>query len=418
MRNSWTPYKFTFGGTRMYNAVGIDVSKGKSTVAVLQPAGVIIRKPFNVNHTSSELDELAKYIGSLEGETRVVLECTGRYHEPVVKTLSEAGLFVSAVNPHLIKNFGNNSIRKVKSDPADAKKIARYTLDNWIELRQYSSMDNTRTQLKTLNSQFSFFMKQKVAAKANLIALLDNTYPGVNKLFDSPVRDDGSEKWVDYAYSFWHVDCVRKIGLKTFTERYQAFCKKHHYNFQPAKPAELFLASKDLIAVFPIEASYKQLIQQSIQQLNLASSHVEELRSKMNELASTLPEYATVMGMYGVGKTFGPQLIAEIGDISNFSHREALTAFAGVDPGVDQSGTHNSKSNKASKCGSNHLRKTLFQIMSTLLQTAPEDDKVYQFLVKKRAEGKPYYVYMTAGANKFLRIYYGKVKECIHNLEQ
>jgi hypothetical protein len=56
--------------------------------------------------------------------------------------------------------------------------------------------------------------------------------------------------------------------------------------------------------------------------------------------------------------------------------------------------------------------------MSTLLQTAPEDDKVYQFLVKKRAEGKPYYVYMTAGANKFLRIYYGKVKECIRNLEQ
>ena len=63
-------------------------------------------------------------------------------------------------------------------------------------------------------------------------------------------------------------------------------------------------------------------------------------------------------------------------------------------------------------------KKTLFQIMSTLLQTAPEDDKVYQFLVKKRAEGKPYYVYMTAGANKFLRIYYGKVKECIRNLEQ
>ena len=84
-------------------------------------------------------------------------------------------------------------MRKVKSDPADAKKIARYTLDNWAELRQYSCMDNTRNQLKTLNSQFSFFMKQKVAAKANLIALLDNTYPGVNKLFNSPAREDGSE---------------------------------------------------------------------------------------------------------------------------------------------------------------------------------------------------------------------------------
>lgn len=402
----------------MYNAVGIDVSKGKSTVTVLQPGGVIIHKPFDVLHTSQELNHLSEYLNSLDGDTKIVMEYTGRYHEPMANALHNAGLFVSVVNPHLIKSFGNNSLRKVKSDPADAKKIARYTLDNWAELRQYESMDNTRTQLKTLNSQFSFFMKQKVAAKANLIALLDNTYPGVNKLFDSPVRDDGSEKWVDYAYSFWHVDCVRKIGFKTFTERYKAFCKKHHYNFQASKPEEIFNASKELIAVFPKEKNYKLLIQQSIKQLNLASEHVEQLRKEMDELASTLPEYTTVMGIYGVGKTYGPQLMAEIGDVSRFTHREALTAFAGVDPGVDESGQRISKSNRASKIGSGRLRKTLFQIMTTLLQNAPKDDPVYRFLDKKRSEGKPYYVYMTAGANKFLRIYYGKVKECLRNLEQ
>lgn len=402
----------------MYNAVGIDVSKGKSTIAVLQPGGVIVRKPFDVFHTSQSLKALSDYLVSLEGDTRVVMECTGRYHEPMANTLSDAGLFVTVVNPHLIKNFGNNTLRKVKSDPADAKKIARYTLDNWAELRQYSSMDNTRNQLKTLNSQFSFFMRQKVAAKANLIALLDNTYPGVNKLFNSPAREDGSEKWVDYAYSFWHVDCVRKIGLKAFSERYEAFCRKHHYIYQPSKPEELFNASKELVAVFPKEKSYRLLIRQSIQQLNLASAHIERLRREMNELASTLPEYEVVMGMYGVGKTYGPQLIAEIGDVSRFTHREALTAFAGVDPGVDQSGQHSSKSNKASKCGTGRLRKTLFQIMTTLLQNAPEDEPVYQFLNRKRSEGKPYYVYMTAGANKFLRIYYGKVKAHLRSLEQ
>lgn len=402
----------------MYNAVGIDVSKGKSTIAVLQPGGVIVRKPFDVFHTSQSLKELSDYLASLEGDTRVVMECTGRYHEPMANALSDAGLFVTVVNPHLIKNFGNNTLRKVKSDPADARKIARYTLDNWAWLRQYSCMDNTRNQLKTLNSQFSFFMKQKVAAKANLIALLDNTYPGVNKLFNSPVREDGSEKWVDYAYSFWHVDCVRKIGLKAFTERYEAFCRKHHYIYQPSKPEELFNASKELVAVFPKEKSYKLLIRQSIQQLNLASAHIEQLRREMNELASTLPEYEVVMGMYGVGKTYGPQLIAEIGDVSRFTHREAITAFAGVDPGVDQSGQRNSKSNQASKCGASRLRKTLFQIMTTLLQNAPEDDPVYQFLNRKRSEGKPYYVYMTAGANKFLRIYYGKVKAHLRSLEQ
>lgn len=157
----------------MYNAVGIDVSKGKSTVAVLQPGGTVIRKPFDVSHTSHNLNELADYLGSLEGSTKIVMECTGRYHEPMLKALYEAGLFVSVANPHLIKNFGNNS-----------------------------------------------------------------------------------------------------------------------------------------------------------------------------------------------------------------------------------------------------LRKTLFQIMTTLLQNATENDPVYRFLDKKWAQGKPYYVYMTAGANKFLRIYYGKVKECLRNLEQ
>ena len=403
----------------MLNAVGIDVSKGRSTVAVLQPGGVIVHKPFDVPHKSKDLHDLAQYLGALEGDTKVVMESTGRYHEPIRNVLSEAGFFVCTVNPHLIKNYGNNTIRKVKTDSADAKKIARYTLDNWAELREYTSMDTTRTQLKTLNSQFSFFMKQKTAAKTNLIALLDMTYPGVNKLFDSPVRADGSEKWVDFAYSFWHVDCVRKAGITAFTDRYKRFCKHHGYEFQENKANTIYKNSKNLIATLPKEAVYKELIQESIRQLNLLSENVEHLRKMMNELASTLPEYHTVMSMYGVGPTFGPQLMAEIGDISKFQHREALTAYAGVDPGKNDSGQEVHNSSHASKCGPSRLRHTLFQIMTTMLQNGvKENDAVSSFLFKKKAENKPYLVYMTAGANKFLRVYYGKVKECLRNQEE
>ena len=401
----------------MLNAVGIDVSKGRSTVAVLQPGGVVIRKPFDVYHNQNEMNDLVTFIKSLDGDTKAVLECTGRYHRPIVEALHRAEIFVSAVNPHLIKNFGNNTIRKVKTDPADAKKIARYALDNWHELSEYSDMDSKREQLKTMNTQFDFFMKQKTAAKSNLIALLDQTYPGVNNLFDSPVRADGSEKWVDFAYSFWHVDCVRKLSLNAFKERYTAFCKKHGYIFNELKAEEIYSASKSLVATLPKENGYRDLIRFSIKQLNLESEHVEKLRVDMNSLAAQLPEYPVVMGMYGVGTTFGPQLMAEIGDVMRFTHREALTAFAGVDPGRDDSGQRVSKSVKASKCGSARLRKTLFQIMSCLLQKMPEDDPVYQFIDKKRSEGKEYYVYMTAGANKFLRIYYGKVKEYMRNLQ-
>ena len=59
----------------------------------------------------------------------------------------------------------------------------------------------------------------------------------------------------------------------------------------------------------------------------------------------------------------------------------------------------------ATKRVSADLRKTLFQVMDVLNKTMPQDDPVYQFLDKKRAQGKPYYIYMAEGANKFLRIY-------------
>ena len=101
--------------------------------------------------------------------------------------LSKANLFVSAINPKLIKDFDNDSLRKVKSDKADAVKIARYALDKWQNLKQYNVMDELRNQLKTMNRQFGFYMKHKTAMKNNLYRHpFDQTYPGVNIYFDSP----------------------------------------------------------------------------------------------------------------------------------------------------------------------------------------------------------------------------------------
>ena len=80
---------------------------------------------------------------------------------------------------------------------------------------------------------------------------------------------------------------------------------------------------------------------------------------------------------------------------------------------VNQSGKHAAQSTPTTKRGSPHLRKTLYQIVCTYLKKSPAEEPVYQFLDKKRSEGKPYFVYMTAAQNKFLRIYYARVKECL-----
>ena len=399
------------------NAVGIDVSKRKSTVAILRPGGKVVVKPFDVPHFSADFQSLENLIRKLDGETRIVMECTGRYYEPIARELSQAGFFVSAVNPQIIRNFQgqDNPLRKVKTDKADSIKIARYTLDRWADLKQYSLMDELRSQLKTMNRQFDFYMKHKTAMKNNLISLIDQTYPGANTYFDSPAREDGSQKWVDFIAAYWHVDCVRKKSLSAFTDHYQKWCSRRKYNFSKSKAEEIYGKAKELIPVLPKDSFTKRIIKQAVDQLNAASQTVEQLRTLMNETASKLPEYPVVMAMKGVGPSLGPQLMAELGDVTRFTHRGAITAFAGVDPGVNDSGDYSQKSVHASKHGSPVLRKTLFQIMDILIKTKP-DDAVYRFMDKKRSEGKPYYVYMTAGANKFLRIYYGRVKEYLSSL--
>jgi transposase len=204
-------------------------------------------------------------------------------------------------------------------------------------------------------------------------------------------------------------------------ERYRRWCKRYGYLAAVKGAAKIFAAAKEQVPTLPYDTDIKTLIIGIAMQLTSVSTAVETWRSKMNEIASMLPEYDCVMAMYGCGKTTGPQLMAEIGDISRFADKvvdgkrikgkKTLVQFAGIAPGENQSGEYKQKSVPVSKKGSPHLRKALFQVMTAYMRGSPEDEPVYQFIARKRAEGKPYYVYMTAGANKFLRQYYAKVRD-------
>lgn len=291
------------------NAVGIDVSKGKSTIAVLRPFGEIIISPFNVSHSPKELSKLVTLLKTLNGDTKVVMKYTGNYYLPIAQSLRNNGIFVSVVNPILVKDYSTKSltIRKVKTDKKDALKIASFALDRWNELSPFSVQSEARLLLKSYNRQYNQYNKLKIILKNNL------TSTSINE--------------------------------------------------------------------------------------TLAS-----LASEMNKIAAALPEYDTVMYLFGVGSVLGSQLIAEIGNVSRFPNKKALVGFAGLDSFPFQSGNFNPQSRPISKRGSAALRKTLFQVMSVVLQRTPIDIPVFQFMDKKRTEDKHFYVYMTAAANKFLRI--------------
>ena len=396
------------------NAVGIDVSKGKSTVAVIQPFGIVIAEPFDVFHTDSDLKNLTDFIKSLSGETKVVMEYTGTYYEPIANALHNEGIFVSVVNPLLIDDYGTNRVRKVKTDKKDSLKIASFAIDKWLDLREYIPADDIRKTLKILNRQYIQYNKILVMQKNNLIALLDSCFPNVNTLFTSPRREsDGHEKWIDFVMKFPHIHSVSKLSLSAFKIKYQSWCKKNNYNYSESKAAEIHAYSRTQVSVLPMTDSVIKIITEAAALLNSTLETLRTLRDEMDRLSSTLPEYEVVMEFYGVGKVLGSQLIAEIGDVRRLDSSKSLVALAGIDPPPNQSGQVDPKSRSISKRGSPALRKILFQIMAIIIQNKPVNDPVYQFLDKKRSEGKPYRVYMIAAAHKFLRIYYARVMEAV-----
>ena len=398
------------------NCVGIDVSKGKSMIAVMRPFGEVVVSPFEVRHTASELSELARLLKSLDGETRVVMESTGNYHAPVAWLLHDAGLYVSVVNAMLVHDYGNNSLRRAKTDKKDAVKLANYGLDHWLTLPRYVPEEDTRLLLKNCYRQYQQYSKVQTMLKNNLISLLDAVFPEVNRLFNSSPRADGSEKWVDFVSTFWHCQCVSTLPLKSFSARYLKWCRKHGYYFSQEKAFEIHSKAQSCIGVMPRNETTKLLVQQAIAQLKATSAALAALKQEMQSLAASLPEYPVVMEMFGVGSTLGPQLMAEIGDVRRFHSKKALVAFAGIDAPPCQSGQMDIHSRRISKRGSAALRRTLFLVMGIYLQSAPLDEPVYQFMDKKRSEGKPYKVYMMASANKFLRIYYASVTAYLNTL--
>ena len=119
--------------------------------------------------------------------------------------------------------------------------------------------------------------------KNNLIGILDQTYPGLNAYFDSPARSDGSQKWVDFAATYWHVDCVRKMSLYAFTCHYQKWCKRKKYNFSQSKAEEIYGKAKELVPVLPKDEITKLIIKHrrhrrpEIPKTTLPSRHLHRL---------------------------------------------------------------------------------------------------------------------------------------------
>lgn len=392
----------------MKYGIGIDISKTKSTIAILSIEGEIIKEPFEFYHNQKDLNNLDLLLNQFPKEDlKIVMEETGTYHLPILTYLIDKGYCVFAENAFRIKKYLDRGLRKVKTDKKDSLKLAEYACDNWYKLRMPFIENNKYKELRFLSRQYFTFNNIKVQQKVHFSNLTDMLFPGYYQLLDENNYILGLKVFQKYSLEtiknkkqdtfINEIDKIaQKIGHKragiTFAKKVHELAKQSVPSCPPSEYTQLIIDNCVVALIQTIEAT-------------------KEIISKMQEIANTLPEYRTVRSMSGAGPRLAPLLIAEIGDIRKFKDSSSLIAYAGIDAPPYQSGQFEALNRHISKRGNKYLRKTGYEIMKAIKSFYNVGNEFYDYMLKKESEGKKKKVAKIATLNKFLRQYYAKLSK-------
>lgn len=364
-------------------AVGIDVSKSKSVVAVLDSYGTVLASPYTVKHDVADMNALAAYLKNFDEPVTILMEYTGHYHYPVLKKLQDEGLPVCIINPYQMKKYGDVEIHKAKTDKKDALRIATYALEKSYKLTPYSSMEQKYEDLKFLSRQYNQRIAYVSKLKVQLIDLLDQTMPGITKILTLRSRNPETCTLLLFVKRFRSFDEITRIGKIRFLSAYSTLMKKTLDRYAPSKGLSIFELASGSITTRGDDPYIWSAQEQCINLLAASQNAADETISQMQNLAATIPEYKVLRSMNGVGDRLGPIILAEIGDIRRFHSGKALNSYAGNDAPPYQSGQFESKNRHISKRGSSTLRKACFEVMQALKLSKPQNDPVYLFIVKR-----------------------------------
>ena len=400
----------------MFYSVGIDVSMGKSTIAIISTDGEVISEPFEIEHTKSGFNLVLEKIKDIpKDNVKFVMESTGNYCKSLFKIIIDNGYFVTVENPLTIKKYCDINIRKVKTDKKDALKIACYGSERWHKLIRYTTSDEIYSELRFLSRQYDEQMSLKVMKKIHLSGLIEVTFPGLKKIFNG---DSVYMLMLDVYKKYYHPSLVLSKSKSSFIKDVEKISKKTGHRIGTRVAEEMYSLANECIPSSPCNESTQLAVSNCVLLLQNLEEITNNIIAKMDELARQLPEFETVSNMSGVGNKIRARLIAEIGDVRRFKNSNCLIAYAGIDVPPFQSGQFVATNRRITKRGNKHLRKVGYETMKSLKTVKPtKDNAVYLFILKKENEGKGSITAKIAGLNKFLRIYYARVMEVYNNLE-
>jgi len=374
--------------------LGIDVAKHRHEAVITDDQLNPLGKTFGFTNTRTGFKQLLGELalrGVNGNPLKVGLESTGHYGQHIKRFLEDQGYHVYQHNPLETQELSKNSIRKVKTDKIDALRIAKLTAT-----KKHPAFKPSVWQLELRQlTRFAFRLQRQLNhIQEQIINGLDGLCPELGQLFPqffqqkTPLRI--LEKWPD-------LRSLDRVKDKTFIE----FLRKSSRGHIKQQRAELILHEIRYSLGTNYRSDYAaQELNMLIKQYRLIETHLKVVTKQAITQAQTHKGFNWINSVVGISERITSVILAELGEISRFTNGKQITAMAGLDPSVCQSGKYTRKQgNHISKRGSKYLRRELYLAAKAAIMHDPELKAWYEI---KKAQGKHYNVCMCAIARKLL----------------
>ncbi|MCT1179042.1 IS110 family transposase [Lactococcus lactis] len=371
--------------------VGIDVSKYKHDLAILDEHGEILSKHFRFANTYQGFQKLKEHLETLElptSELRIALEDTGHYADNLIAFLQNIGYPTFTYNPLIIKEFVKSlTLRKSKTDKKDALSIARKLLADPTPERY--TVEPQLQELKELTRYQNRLIHERSKNKTLYVRTLDIVFPEFAKI----VKNVHNQFVYDLLSKYPSPQKIKRAHFQSLLTIKRLTADKIK---QIQEAAHLTIGNSSLA----LQLELTQLIDM----IRIQTIQINKVQEQINHLMTEID--SPITSITGIGQRLGAIILAEIKNIHNFKTPSQLQAFAGLEPSIYQSGTMDITGHMV-KRGSSYLRYALIQAAKLIANYSPH---FRAYLRLKISQGKHYNVAVSHVAKKLIRIVYYLLK--------
>ena len=381
--------------------IGIDIASKKHDCCIIGDESEILTPVFTFENNAEGYNFLLKTIRNhcqSFKDVKVGVESTGHYSNNLISFLQAKDFSLTVFNPLQVNLFRKaQSLRKTKTDKADARFLAEMLMVS--EHPVYNLQTLEISELKALVRHRYRLVAMRTKLKISVSRLVAILFPELPESVSSIHQTSSYALLLELPTAKAVADChLARLSNLLYKS------SKHRYGKD--KAVEIKSLAVNSIGSCSIATGFE--LQQTIRLLNNLRAEIDILDKQIKKVM--LEINSPILTVPGISFTLGSIILAEIGNIENFSNPDKLLAFAGLEPSTYQSGKFTADNTSMVKRGSSYLRWALMQAALLIVQ---HDPTFKDYAAKKGREGKHHFVVMSHVGRKLIRVIFHLLKNNI-----